>query len=465
MSSNRQLDGRKPQQNTSGLTYDTFMQTQHNGTHLASHYRLPHTSEPPRLQLPPVSITPTPRLSYEAPSTFLPQNHTFPSARQSTFRSHDYILSQAHGLGHLAIDALEETVHGLGKSYLLPKLVAIEATVNAYQRIKSSTENGNNTSSAVICGLLGSAAETSASLLGHTAVIGASSYMTAQSGGAGLAAAIPLAVVGFDAVSKGSKALGDIAEKTCLEVPQVISHVQREASHLLETIFLPREANAQESSSRCQRPSYESALQAFNQVDGYHNFDTLSEMIGGKVKENLDAGIFKNACAIRGSRLFSAPETKDQVHCEIPRIKGETVSGDDGSQYIYRLNKLAEFLTEAWGQPDCDTRKDGGCIPQDAHGVVIHLWPQNAKDGFTGHFEVTDKIIPLGDLIYWRLEKKPKLEETITPHAHLNLFTGNTLKQKLALQFHEQKNQTDQAFSSSTTSAALDLSSIILRNV
>ena len=58
----------------------------------------------------------------------------------------------------------------------------------------------------------------------------------------------------------------------------------------------------------------------------------LGDKIGGKVKYNIDAGIFKNTCAIRMSYCFNygGYEFKQNEY-------GTTSSGGDGKFYIFRV--------------------------------------------------------------------------------------------------------------------------------
>jgi hypothetical protein len=193
-----------------------------------------------------------------------------------------------------------------------------------------------------------------------------------------------------------------------------ISFFKNTAVNVLEKIFLPAVANATESYNACSRPDYASALAAFKEVDGYANYSNLSNIIGGKVKDNIDAGIFQNACAIRGSRLFNAPKLRDQTNCAIPKMKGKTVSGGDGLQYIYRISTLINHLTKVWGPPDYDSRKKSHHLPEDIQGVAIYLMQYGAGYGFTGHFEVTNSVTPGHDVLYWHLQNKPELKDS--PH-------------------------------------------------
>ncbi len=66
------------------------------------------------------------------------------------------------------------------------------------------------------------------------------------------------------------------------------------------------------------------------------------ELIGGKVKANN----FRNTCAIRISRALNY-----SGHA-IPALKGETVSGADGHQYIFRVTTMKRYLTKTFGNPD-----------------------------------------------------------------------------------------------------------------
>lgn len=71
-------------------------------------------------------------------------------------------------------------------------------------------------------------------------------------------------------------------------------------------------------------------------------------MLGGKVKENIDAGVFKNACALRMSYALN------KAGITIPATAGKTVSGAGGKQYFFRVKDLIRFMRSKFGKADVD---------------------------------------------------------------------------------------------------------------
>ena len=73
----------------------------------------------------------------------------------------------------------------------------------------------------------------------------------------------------------------------------------------------------------------------------------VGELIGGKVKLNIDAGTFVNACPIRMSYVLN------KTGIMIPRGAGYAVSsGEDKNWYIYRVTDMMNFLYRTLGDPD-----------------------------------------------------------------------------------------------------------------
>jgi hypothetical protein len=68
--------------------------------------------------------------------------------------------------------------------------------------------------------------------------------------------------------------------------------------------------------------------------------------IGGKVKENIDSGVFQNACPIRMSYVLN------YAGVPIPASGYNVVSGQDKKWYIYRVNEMMAFLEEKFGAAD-----------------------------------------------------------------------------------------------------------------
>ena len=71
----------------------------------------------------------------------------------------------------------------------------------------------------------------------------------------------------------------------------------------------------------------------------------LGNKIGGKVKYNIDAGIFTNTCAIRMSYCFNygGYEFKQNEY-------GTTSSGGDGKFYIFRVRDFKSFLEDKYSK-------------------------------------------------------------------------------------------------------------------
>jgi len=102
----------------------------------------------------------------------------------------------------------------------------------------------------------------------------------------------------------------------------------------------------------------------------------IGDKIGGAVKANFDAGIkdiegspggfpphplgFTNGCATRMSYVLNY----DGVH--IPQISGETVTGADKKNYIFRVRTMDSFLSRTFGKPDI--AKGANSVPTDFRG-------------------------------------------------------------------------------------------------
>lgn len=97
------------------------------------------------------------------------------------------------------------------------------------------------------------------------------------------------------------------------------------------------------------RPKLRDAIREFKKINvGVSEVGTL---IGGKVDYNINTltkiqGRFENACAIRMSYVLNNTGVK------LPYISGQTVSGKNGSWYIYKVKTLIGYLTKTFGEPD-----------------------------------------------------------------------------------------------------------------
>lgn len=69
----------------------------------------------------------------------------------------------------------------------------------------------------------------------------------------------------------------------------------------------------------------------------------VGKLIGGKVEENIKAGFFTNACAIRLSYAFN------YSGMPISRYDGATSSGKDKKWYLYRVTDMLSFIKQKIG--------------------------------------------------------------------------------------------------------------------
>ena len=102
-----------------------------------------------------------------------------------------------------------------------------------------------------------------------------------------------------------------------------------------------------------KRPNIEDAWKAFKEVydDVGKTVSGVGEKIGGKVDYNINKipqgqGRFENACAIRLIYVLN------QTGVKIPFISGQTVSGKNGSWYVYKVNTMIAYLKKVFGDPD-----------------------------------------------------------------------------------------------------------------
>ncbi len=71
----------------------------------------------------------------------------------------------------------------------------------------------------------------------------------------------------------------------------------------------------------------------------------FGNIVGGKVKSNIDAGTFSNTCALRVSHTLNMNGDK------IPYIKNLTSSGANGDKYIFRVLVLESYMRRTYGPP------------------------------------------------------------------------------------------------------------------
>lgn len=75
--------------------------------------------------------------------------------------------------------------------------------------------------------------------------------------------------------------------------------------------------------------------------------EQFGNIVGGRVEQNIDAGIFTNTCACRVSHSLNLAGAK------IPHIQGQTSSNEDKTTwYIFRVTQLEKYLTDTYGPPN-----------------------------------------------------------------------------------------------------------------
>lgn len=142
--------------------------------------------------------------------------------------------------------------------------------------------------------------------------------------------------------------------------------------------------HASEDTARCTRPDYSLAAEKYELVS---DLDDLIRTAGGFLEKNYASGGFFNGCSSRISFVV------EQTGCPIPRIPGQTVSGSNGEQYIYRLRSLVPFLEKAYGPPDCEWRygkltknsKPELCQDPTAKGIVVEVFKPRLTTTAYGH--------------------------------------------------------------------------------
>lgn len=103
------------------------------------------------------------------------------------------------------------------------------------------------------------------------------------------------------------------------------------------------------SGLKCNKPSFASlwknypAPQTYPTQTNPSGQQSIWDLIGGKVAQNGNSGVFTNSCTVRMSYALN------KAGCQIPYVKGKTVSGANGDWYFFRLADLSEFLQGQWG--------------------------------------------------------------------------------------------------------------------
>ena len=106
---------------------------------------------------------------------------------------------------------------------------------------------------------------------------------------------------------------------------------------------------------------------------------TIWDLVGGKVAQNGNNGIFTNSCAIRMSYALNQSGSK------IPFTKGGTVSGANGDWYFYRVADLQKYLNTLLGSPQQFSSQNWQAGIEDQTGIVNF---QNNWSDATGHFDL-----------------------------------------------------------------------------
>ena len=138
------------------------------------------------------------------------------------------------------------------------------------------------------------------------------------------------------------------------------------------------------SGLKCNKPDFKKIWASHQKLGAYQihpspGGTSLWDFIGGKVRQNGNANIFTNSCAIRMSYALN------QSGCQIPYVKGKTVSGGDKNWYFYRVNDLLSYLTSEWGSPSTlNLQTWRGDIAGQNGMVVFEVHWADA----TGHFDL-----------------------------------------------------------------------------
>ncbi len=153
-----------------------------------------------------------------------------------------------------------------------------------------------------------------------------------------------------------------------------------------------------------KRPKLQAAKLAFREVyEGVgKTVSGVGTKIGGKVDYNINVvpkgkGRFENACAIRLSYVLNKTGTK------IPYISGQTVSGKDGSWYIYKVKTIISYLRKIYGEPDFTFKNPTAHALSKHKGILV--FEVDAWSDATGHATIWDGV-NCTDKCYFPLSKK-----------------------------------------------------------
>lgn len=192
------------------------------------------------------------------------------------------------------------------------------------------------------------------------------------------------------------RAIGQYMIQPSVQQPSVLDSVVQKVNREMEKTV----------SNAPARPTYSQAKSAYAAVK---KLKQLKEVVGGKLEQNFDSKIFINGCASRISYVLQ------QAGYKIPIIPGQTVSGKNEEQYIYRLSELEKFIRKIFGPPDCQWRNgsvvgksNGECSSLDGRkGILIERWAPSPHTTCTGHAKIIngkrlDSFPPVQG-VFWEL--------------------------------------------------------------
>lgn len=124
------------------------------------------------------------------------------------------------------------------------------------------------------------------------------------------------------------------------------------------------------------RPSFSTLWASFQPVNT--TVERVGAIIGGRVNDNIQAGIFTNACAIRVSYALN--------HAGHPIVRGawKTSSGADGRWHVYRVADLVDYLTSRFGPPDLKVSAPNAAALANVSGILVFLTGNRWSDA-SGH--------------------------------------------------------------------------------
>jgi len=140
------------------------------------------------------------------------------------------------------------------------------------------------------------------------------------------------------------------------------------------------------SGLKCSRPNFASLLKNYPLRDDYPTRpspgqQTIWDKIRGKVEANNKSGTFNNSCTVRMSYALN------QSGCQIPYVRGKTVSGADGNWYFFRLADLSAFLQGEWGDPEFISPDDWKRVLAGQNGIIQY---EIRWHDATGHMTLWD---------------------------------------------------------------------------